>query len=59
MLDSFGELTVEITRGQLEAWAGRKLTDEEVRRLDDAFPNSSVPEAFATMVDALNEDADA
>lgn len=38
---------ITLTRHQLEAWAGRTLTDDEVGRLDDAIPNSSIPDAVA------------
>ena len=42
-----------LTRGQLEAWACRTLTDEEVEALDEAVPNSSIPEAIGTMADSI------
>lgn len=42
-----GRPTVEITRGQLEAWAGGPLTDDEVARIDGALPNSSVPDCIS------------
>lgn len=42
--------TITITRDQLECWAGRPLTEEEVDRLDEALPDSSIPEAIATIV---------
>lgn len=41
---------ITITRGQLEDWAGRRLTDDEVERLDECIPNSSIPEAIETIV---------
>ena len=44
-------LGITLTRDQLEAWAGRALTDEEVEDLDRDIPNSSVPEAISTIVD--------
>jgi hypothetical protein len=53
--DSVGRLTVEITREQLEAWAGRALTDDEVHALDDAIPNSSIPDAVGTIVAGMDE----
>lgn len=55
MIDSFGRMTVEITRDQLEAWAGRTLTDDEVYALDDAIPNSSIPDAVGTIVAGMAE----
>jgi len=53
MIDSFGQLTIEITRGQLEAWAGRTLTDDEVRLLDGCVPDSSIPDAIETIVSSM------
>jgi hypothetical protein len=47
--------TVEITRDQLECWAGRELSDEEVARLDECIPNSSIPEAIGAIVDGFTE----
>jgi hypothetical protein len=44
-------LGIELTRDQLEAWAGRELTDEEVEDLDMRIPNSSIPEAIQTMIE--------
>ena len=41
---------ITITRAQLEAWAGRPLSDGEVDTLDDAIPNSSIPEAVGVIV---------
>ncbi|SDT74204.1 hypothetical protein [Actinoplanes derwentensis] len=55
-VDRFGQLTVEITREQLQEWAGRSLTDDDVYSLDDAIPNSSIPEAIAVIVDGLGSD---
>lgn len=49
-----GHAGVTITRGQLEHWAGRQLTDTEVAQVQDALPNASVPEAIATIIDHLN-----
>lgn len=46
-------VTPVVTREQLEQWVGSKLTDREVRRLVAAIPNSSVPEAIATIADGL------
>lgn len=48
---------VFLTREQLECWAGRPLGDEEVGQLEDALPNSSLPEVVNTVVDSfLGED---
>jgi len=44
---------ITITREQVEAWAGRALTDEEIADLDVAIPNSSIPEAIGEIVNAL------
>jgi hypothetical protein len=40
-----------LTREQLEAWVGRTLTDDQVDEIDEAIPNSSIPEAIATIAD--------
>jgi hypothetical protein len=50
LYDSHGDLTVEITRSQLEAWVGHKLTDDQVYELDGCIPDSSIPEAIDTIV---------
>ena len=47
-------LGIELTREQLEAWAGRELSDEEVVALEEAIPDSSIPEAVATLADSLS-----
>lgn len=44
-------LGITLTRDQLESWAGRELTDEEVEALDRRIPDSSVPEAIQIMVE--------
>lgn len=49
-------LGITLTRDQLESWAGRALTDEEVVALDTAIPNSGIPESIATIVDSLSSD---
>jgi hypothetical protein len=59
--DQYGEscmcschaVTIEITRDQLESWAGRELSDEEVEALDVAIPESSIPDAIRTIVENL------
>ncbi|MEU7905863.1 hypothetical protein [Actinoplanes sp. NPDC049118] len=53
-----GRRTVEITREQVECWAERALTDDEVSRLDDCIPNSSIPDAVADIVAGLAEGSD-
>ncbi|AGB26990.1 hypothetical protein Mycsm_06887 (plasmid) [Mycobacterium sp. JS623] len=37
---------ITLSRDQLEAWARRPLSDEEVEAIDDCLPNSSIPEAI-------------
>lgn len=44
---------ITLTREQLEAWAGRELDDEEVVALELAIPNSSIPDAVATIAENL------
>lgn len=53
MIDMFGRVTVEITREQLEAWAGRELSDDEVAEIDDAIPDSSIPEAIGCIAESV------
>lgn len=47
-------LDITLTRDQLEAWAGRELSDEEVEALDTAIPQSSIPDAVRTIVESLS-----
>lgn len=42
-----------ITREQIEAWAGRSLTDDELDRLDECIPHSSIPDAIDTIVSSF------
>ncbi|KMO69774.1 hypothetical protein [Mycolicibacterium obuense] len=39
-----------ITAGQASSWAGRPLTADELDRLCEAIPHSSIPEAIGTIV---------
>lgn len=43
-----------ITREQLESWAGRPLSEDDLDRLDDAIPNSSIPEAIGEIVAGMD-----
>ncbi|HET6286479.1 MAG TPA: hypothetical protein VFG15_06980 [Amycolatopsis sp.] len=45
-----------ITVPQMEAWAGRPLSSEDLDRLDEAIPHSSIPDAISEIVDALGDD---
>lgn len=47
---------ITLTIHQLEAWAGRELTDEDVERLDECIPNSSIPDAIDTIVASFDPD---
>lgn len=38
---------------QLTAWAGRELSRAELERLDEAIPESSIPEAIGVIADNL------
>lgn len=38
-----------LTRAQLETWAGRPLTDDDLARLEKCIPGSSIPDAIATI----------
>ena len=44
---------IGIDRDQLDAWVGRTVTDEEVDALDQAIPNSTVPESIRIIVENL------
>jgi hypothetical protein len=46
---------VGFTRAQVQAWAGRALTDEEIERIEEAVSNSSIPEAIGIIASALEE----
>jgi hypothetical protein len=60
--DQYGEscqcschaLDITLTRDQLESWAGRELSDEEVEALDTAIPQSSIPDAVRIIVESLS-----
>jgi hypothetical protein len=54
--DQFGKLTIEITREQLEAFSGRPLADDEIIEIDEVFPESGVPEAFADIVNGMDDE---
>lgn len=43
-----------ITREQLECWAGRPLTVDDLSRLDEAIPCSSIPEAIGAIVEGMD-----
>ena len=42
--------TVTITRQQLQDWAGRPLSDDDVDALDSCIPISPIPDAIAAIV---------
>lgn len=44
-----------ISRDQAESWAGRTLTDDEVERLEECIPNSSIPDAIGTIVSSWED----
>jgi hypothetical protein len=46
---------ITLSRAQLEAWAGRNLTEDEVDRIDAAIPFSSIPEAIGVIADSIQE----
>ena len=50
--------TVTIIREQLECWAGRPLSDDEVSDLDDRIPQSSIPDAIGNIVASITVDGD-
>lgn len=42
-----------ITRDQIETWAGRSLSDDELDRLDEALPHSTLPDTVGLIVDGF------
>jgi len=48
--DRDSERALSFTRGQVTAWAGRELADDEVARLEDAVPNSTFPQTVGLIV---------
>lgn len=57
MSDSQPRRGITLTREQLEEWSGRRLTDDEIDRLEDAIPNSSIPQAIDAIVSEAISDA--
>lgn len=41
---------INLTGEQIEAWAGGPLSDEQVDRLAECIPHSSIPDAVETIV---------
>jgi hypothetical protein len=37
---------ITLSRDQLEAWARRPLSDDEVEAIEECVPNSSIPDAI-------------
>lgn len=42
------------TREQIEDWAGSPLTNEQIARIDEAIPFSSIPDAIAEIAGSLD-----
>lgn len=49
-------MNIVITYDQLVCWAGRELTDEDIKQIEDAIPNSSIPEAISEIAYAITKD---
>lgn len=47
-------ITQLITRGQLESWAGRRLTEDDLAELDEAIPHSTIPVAIGVIIAAFD-----
>ena len=47
------DIVVCFTRGQVNEWAGRRLTGYELSRLHEALPSSSIAEAVSQIAGAL------
>lgn len=50
------DVVVAFTRDQVNEWAGRRLTDEELARITEALPLSSLPVAVYALVATLGPD---
>lgn len=50
---------ITVTAEQLAAWVGRPLSPDEVDQLDEAVPNSSIPELIAMIVDSFDRQVQA
>lgn len=48
---------ITLTRAQLDAWAGFALTDEDIERIEEALPLSSLPDVVGTIAFAVRPDA--
>ena len=48
--DSSGAPVILISVEQVDQWAGRRLTTDQLQQLAEAIPHSSIPEAIATIV---------
>lgn len=46
----FHAIAYKVTRGDIEALAGRTLTNQELTSIGTAIENSSIPEALATVI---------
>lgn len=51
--DSVG---VKLTRGQVNAWAGYELDGDQLDQLEEAIPNSSIPEAIGTITEQFRDE---
>lgn len=50
---------ITFTRDQVEAWVGHVLTDDEIKEIEDALPNSSLPECVEAVAhEALGIDGE-
>jgi hypothetical protein len=47
---------ITLTRGQLEAWAGKALTDEQVELIEESVQFSSIPEAISLIASQFPAD---
>jgi hypothetical protein len=47
------DIAVSFTRDQVNEWAGRRLTDDELARLEEALPNSTFPETVGLIVGSM------
>jgi hypothetical protein len=52
--DRDNDRVLSFTRAQVQSWAGRELSDDELSDLEDAVPNSTFPETVGLIADALD-----
>ena len=47
------DIVLTFTRGQVNAWADRRLNDDELEQLEEALPNSTLPTVVGMVADSI------